>query len=219
LIYPVPSQAEEDANTYAFDKAVVYKELDGSATTNFIDLYKKGCFVLEAKQGSNPVQEEMFEIRAPQPERCVRRGTAVRGTRGWDTAMLRARGQAERYAKALPASEGWPPFLIVVDIGHSIELFADFSLTGKAYLPFPGSRDFRILLEGLEQQEIRDRLRVVWLDPHSLDPARERARVTREVAARLAVRAAISSCAHPRYFIGAGGGENALIAMRSSAGA
>ena len=57
-----------------------------------------------------------------------------------------ARGQAERYAKALPASEGWPPFLIVVDVGHSIELFADFSLTGKAYLPFPGPRDFQFSL-------------------------------------------------------------------------
>ena len=58
-----------------------------------------------------------------------------------------ARGprQAERYAKALPASEGWPPFLIVVDVGHSIELYADFSLTGKAYLPFPDPRTFRIL--------------------------------------------------------------------------
>jgi hypothetical protein len=42
--------------------------------------------------------------------------------------MLAARTQAERYAKALPASEGWPPF----DVGYSIELFADFSLTGKA---------------------------------------------------------------------------------------
>jgi len=100
-----------------------------------------------------------------------------------------ARGQAERYAKALPASEGWPPFLIVVDVGHSIELFADFSLTGKAYLPFPGPRDFRILLDRLDKPEIQSRLRAVWLDPHSLDPARERARVTREVAARLATLA------------------------------
>jgi hypothetical protein len=187
---PQPSQAEEEANTYVFDKTVLYKELDGSVTPNFIDLYKKNCFVLEAKQGSNPIQqEEFFELHTPDPERRVKRGTAVRGTRGWDAAMLRARGQAERYAKALPASEGWPPFLIVVDVGHSIEFFADFSLTGKAYLPFPDPRSFRILLEVLEKPGIRDRLRAVWLDPHSLDPARERARVTRDVAAKLAVLA------------------------------
>jgi len=186
---PEPSQADEDLNAYVIDKAVRYTELDGSTTINYIDLYKRNCFVLEAKQGSDPVQEELFELRAVEPARRMKRGTAVRGTRGWDTAMLRARGQAERYAKALPASEGWPPFLIVVDVGHSIELFADFSLTGKAYLPFPGPRDFRILLDELDQPDVRERLCKVWLDPHSLDPARERARVTREVASKLAVLA------------------------------
>jgi hypothetical protein len=183
---PEPSQADESLNTYVIDKTVDYKELDGSTTTNFVDLYRRKCFVLEAKQGSNPIQEGLFEFAALEPTRKMKRGTAVRGTRGWDAAMLAARGQAERYAKALPALEGWPPFLIVVDVGHSIELFADFSLTGKAYLPFPGPRNFRILLEELEIPEIRERLRAVWLDPPSLDPSRERARVTREVAGKLA---------------------------------
>ena len=183
---PEPSQADESLNTYTIDKAVEYKELDGSTTTNFVDLYRRRCFVLEAKQGSNPIQEALFDLAPPAPGRKMKRGTAVRGTRGWDAAMLAARGQAERYAKALPASEGWPPFLIVVDVGHSIELFADFSLTGKAYLPFPGPRNYRILLEELQSAEIRERLRAVWLDPHALDPSRERARVTREVAGKLA---------------------------------
>lgn len=186
---PEPSQADEKLNTYVIDKAVEYKELDGSITTNYIDLYKQNCFVLEAKQGSNPIQVDLFELAAPEPKRKMKRGTAVRGTRGWDAAMVAARGQAERYAKALPASEGWPPLLIVVDVGHSIELFADFSLTGKAYLPFPGPLNFRISMEDLEDPEIRQRLRTVWLDPHSLDPSRERARVTREVAAKLAILA------------------------------
>jgi SAM-dependent methyltransferase len=189
---PEPSQADEDANTYVIDKAVFFQELDCSTTTNYIDLYKRNCFVLEAKQGSNPQPEQPdspFALTPPQAPRRLKRGTAVRGTHGWDTAMLAARGQAERYAKALPASEGWPPFLIVADVGHSIELFADFSLTGKAYLPFPGPRNFRILLEELEQTEIRDRLGAVWLDPCSLDPSRERAKVTREVAVKLATLA------------------------------
>jgi hypothetical protein len=189
---PDPSQADESLNAYVIDKAVHYKELDGSTTTNYIDLYRRNCFVLEAKQGSNPiVQQDLFELAEIEPARKMKRGTAVRGTRGWDAAMLAARGQAERYAKALPASEGWPPFLIVVDVGHSIELFADFSLTGKAYLPFPGPRNFRILLEQLELAEVRERLRAVWLDPHALDPTRERARVTREVAGKLAILARV----------------------------
>jgi hypothetical protein len=37
----------------------------------------------------------------------------------------------------LPAGEPYPPFLLVVDVGHAIEIRADFSLTGRSYLPFP----------------------------------------------------------------------------------
>jgi hypothetical protein len=100
--------------------------------------------------------------------------------------MLRARNQAEQYAKALPAADGWPPFLIVVDVGFSIEIFADFSGTGKAYVPFPDSLTHRIPLQQFEFPPIRDRLRAIWLDPLSLDPSRISARVTREVASHLA---------------------------------
>lgn len=38
---PEPSQADESVNVYVIDKAVDYKELDGSTTTNFIDLYRQ----------------------------------------------------------------------------------------------------------------------------------------------------------------------------------
>jgi len=53
--------------------------------------------------------------------------------------MRRAYYQAEDYAEALPE---WPLFLFAVDIGYSTELYADFSLTGKAYLAFPDPRIF-----------------------------------------------------------------------------
>ena len=46
-------------------------------------------------------------------------------------------------------SEPNPPFLLVVDVGHSFEVFADFTQAGKAYLPFPDPRTFRIRLEHL----------------------------------------------------------------------
>jgi hypothetical protein len=186
---PEPSRADENLNTYVIDKAVKYKEFDGSTTTNYIDLYRRNCFVLEAKQGSNADKEDRLQLAATVPAGRTRRGIAIRETPGWDAAMVAAKGQAERYAKALPASEGWPPLLVVVDVGYSIELFADFSLTGKAYLPFPEAKNWRILLEELEQPHIRDRLRAAWLDPHTLDPARERAKVTREVAGKLATLA------------------------------
>jgi len=167
-------------NQYVFERPVTFHHPTGLTSTGRIDLYKRGCFVLEAKQGS-PASEPTLLFDVPQ-----RRGTAVRGTSGWDQAMIRARNQAEQYAKALPTADGWPPFLIVVDVGYSVELFADFSGTGKAYVPFPDSLNHRIKLEQLAFTATRDRLRAIWLDPLSLDPSRISARVTRNVAWHLA---------------------------------
>lgn len=98
--------------------------------------------------------------------------------------MLRARGQAEQYAKALPE---WPPFLVVIDVGHSIETYADFTGTGKHYAQFPDTNSFRVLLPELTRDEVRVRLKTIWLDPLSLDPTRHAAKVTREIAERLAL--------------------------------
>src|SRR5690606_28899965 len=47
-------------------------------------------------------------------------------------------------------------------------------------------RSHRIALADLRKADIRDRLRKVWLDPLGLDPSRESARVTREIADQLA---------------------------------
>lgn len=154
LEIPRPNPATQNIaqNDYVFERPVTFRHPNGSTSTGFIDLYKKGCFVLEAKQGSESPEPSLF---AQQP---TRRGTAVRGTNGWDQAMLRARNQAEQYAKALPTSDGWPPFLVIVDVGYSIEVFADFSGTGKAYVPFPDSLTHRIPLEELEHTLIRDRI-------------------------------------------------------------
>ncbi|GFO80713.1 MAG: hypothetical protein A49_03400 [Methyloceanibacter sp.] len=100
--------------------------------------------------------------------------------------MVNARRQAEEYAKALPASHGWPPFVLVCDVGHCIEIYADFSGQGKNYAQFPDRRGFRIFLDDLRQEEVRKRLRTIWTDPLSLDPATHAAVVSRDVAERLA---------------------------------
>ena len=60
----------------------------------------------------------------------------------------------------------------MVDVGHSIELFADFSLSGTRYSHFPDPSSSRILLEDLARPEIRARLAKVWTTPFDLDPAR-----------------------------------------------
>jgi hypothetical protein len=178
---PEPSIAGSAANHYVFERAVTIRHPNGEATGGRIDLYKQGCFVLEAKQGSNAVPSAPPLFDTPK-----RRGAGLRGTNMWDEALIRARLQAERYAKSLPNDEGWPPFLIVADVGNSLELYADFSGTGKAYVPFPDALNKRIVLAQLHDRSTRETLRKVWLQPESLDPARISARVTREVAERLA---------------------------------
>ena len=165
---PDPARGTPELDGYCFDRPVPFR---GTGTTGFIDLYKRGCFVLEAKQGSSaaaasdPAQLALL----PDAPAATRRGTAVRGTRGWDDAMVRARGQAEAYARALP--DEYPPFLVTVDVGHVIELFADFSRTGKNYTHFPDATRFRIRLDDLRDAAVRDRLA-----PRLVRPRRPRPR-------------------------------------------
>ena len=152
---------------------------------------------MEAKQGSDQQLEEQLALFGGM-EFQTRKGAAVRGTRNWSIAMQGARGQAERYAKALPVDHGWPPFLIIVDVGHCFELYADFSRTGKNYSQFPDAQSFRIPLDGLRDPKIRERLRLIWTDPLSLDPTRRAAEVTRVVSHRLAfVARALEKEGHP----------------------
>ena len=98
--------------------------------------------------------------------------------------MVRARQKAKRYAEALP--EEWPPFLIFVDVGHCIDLYADFSASGKQYIPFPDQGNYRLLLDDLADEKIRARIAAIWTDPQSLDPSRQSAKVTRQLAGQLA---------------------------------
>lgn len=83
----------------------------------------------------------------------MKRGTARRGMSGWAKAMVQAKGQAERYAKALPVDHRWPPFLLVTDIGYCIEVYADFTGSGKAYAQFPDRSRYRIMLEDLRDPD------------------------------------------------------------------
>lgn len=166
LELPRPEPASEDVrdNAYVFERRIREKLGDGSEAERRVDCYRRGAFVLESKK--------------------IKAGPA---TKGFDEALRLARAQAEGYARALPAAEGRPPFLVVVDVGHVIELYSEFSRSGATYTPYPDPRSYRLKLEDLEREDIRERLRRVWLDPDALDPARASAAATREVASRLAV--------------------------------
>jgi type I restriction-modification system DNA methylase subunit len=182
---PEPATPDTSLNAYVFERDVTFHHGDGSTSTGRIDLYKRGHFVLEAKQGAN----DQKSTDPLEPAQKLKKGTAKRGTVAWDDAMLRARGQAEQYIRALPAEEGRPPFLVVVDVGHSIELYSEFSCTGGTYIPFPAPGSHRIFLRDLERPDIRERLKKVWEAPNELDPSKRSARVTREIADHLAALA------------------------------
>ena len=163
---PDPASVDTEENAYVFERKVTFRHADGTTTSGFIDLYRRGAFVCEAKQTNKELD-----------------------SKGWDNAMLRAHGQAQQYARALPAAEGRPPFLILVDVGRNIELYAEFTRSGATYVPYPDPRSHRIRLDDLRKPEPRETLRAIWNEPLSLDPARRSARVTRDIAAQLATLA------------------------------
>jgi hypothetical protein len=185
--HPEPAGATHERNDYVFERVVTRHKDDGD-TLGRIDLYKKDSFVLEAKQsrikgGKKEIagQDDLFAAETPADSRG-RRGA----DRAWDVLMLNAKRQAEDYARALPTSHGWPPFILVCDVGHCIEVYAGFSGQGKNYTQFPDRQTFRVYLEDFRESEVRERLRKIWIEPQSLDPAQASAKVTRDIAKRLA---------------------------------
>ena len=181
------STATRKADDYAFERPVVNRI---SGTTKFIDFYRKGSFVMEGKQGSDkkskPKDTLQYELATgehfPKDQRV---GTARRGTAAWVTEMMKARQQAENYARNLEADQGLPPFIIVVDVGYIIELYADFSGQGK-YEQYPNKQDHQIYMDDLLRDKTQTLLKTIWSNPQSLDPSQTAAKVTREVAIELA---------------------------------
>ena len=157
---PDPKTNDPARDRYVFEKEVL-RPGEERASLGFIDLYRAGAFVLEAKQVD----------------------AAKRESPAWHQAMNDAYGQALGYARSLPEP---PPFVVVCDLGYCIDLYAAFDGAG-AYRPFPDAFRKRLYLNELERHA--PRLRALWLDPHSLDPSREQARVTRDVAAKIAALA------------------------------
>jgi len=185
---PRPHVSDKDGDflDYRFERPVTETHT-GRKKNRRIDLYKKGHFILEAKQFISPDTKdkdtlEMF-LAKDTPKQS---GHGTRGTSKFDDTMMKARNQADNYARAVAREDGWPPFLMVVDVGHVIELYADFSGQGQGYNQFPDGNRYRIKLEDLRNEETRDLLRAIWTDPASLDPSLRAAKVTREIASHLA---------------------------------
>jgi hypothetical protein len=203
--HPDPAGRSHDLNDYVFERRVARQLPEGVKEAGRIDLYKRDCFILEAKQSrlkgakkALPEQGDFFSDQTAQSE--------ISGS--FDTLMVNARRQAEKYALALPADHHYPPFILTCDVGRAIEVYADFSGHGRHYNCFPDAKTFRIELDQLRQQVIRERLRAIWQNPRSLDPAHQTAKITREIAGQLAK---VSKALEARAF---DSGTVALFLMR-----
>lgn len=193
-----PASVTTEGNDYVFERVVKESGRDGAASSKRIDLYKRDCFVLEAKQSRFAGEKKLEDVPQLPGITAAPRGRRAGANRSWDVLMMNARTQAENYVRLLPASHEPPPFVLVCDVGHCIEVYANFRRDGKAYDQFPDRRSFRIYLEDLLHQEVRERLVAIWSDPLSLDPSRHAAKVTREIATRIAkVSQALEKAGYP----------------------
>lgn len=158
--------------------------------TGFIDLYKRNCFILEAKQSKlAPAQAAALDLYDPDAA-----APAAPSGAKYDQLMRDARAQAEQYARSLPGSHDPVPFLIVCDVGRAFELYFDYAGNGRGYGFFPDKRHYRIALADLASdaplpgidRTPAETLRAIWLDPAGIDPRVRAADVTRDVARKLA---------------------------------
>jgi len=80
-----------EGSDYQFEFAVQTTTRDGTISTNFIDLYKAGCFALEAKDAEEGASTSKL--------------------------LTKAFGQVANYAKDLTER---PPYIMVLDVGTSV---------------------------------------------------------------------------------------------------
>jgi len=169
---PRPDPAHGNALGYRYEAPVPILDVPGQFR-GAIDLYKPGCFIMEAKQTAQQETPALFaDITAGRSRATAR-------------AMDAARAQAVGYARNLPPSEKIPPFIITCNIGQDFDIHADFSGTARNFSQFPDRRSYRIPLEALRDGQTRALFRTIWQDPASLDPTAARTRVTRDISLTL----------------------------------
>jgi hypothetical protein len=98
-----PPKGNIAGDPYCFDKDI--KFFEDSEKTRFADFYKEGCFLIEAKQGSDSSSK----------------GHGKRSTKTDRDNLQKAFNQAKSYAYNRLLGD-LPPFLMVCDIGSHFEI-------------------------------------------------------------------------------------------------
>ncbi|HEX8408361.1 MAG TPA: type IIL restriction-modification enzyme MmeI [Thermoanaerobaculia bacterium] len=129
---PRPATGDPELDSYTFERDAVLLHEGKPHTIGKMDLYKHGCFILEAKQGSHAGSKKIGTARRDHPAT-------------WNAAMNAAFGQALQYATTLKSP---PPFIIVADIGYAFDIYATFD-GSRQYRKFPDALNARIFLTAL----------------------------------------------------------------------
>lgn len=186
LELPRPGAAEKGRlGAYEYEASVPGGSFRSAKGTGAIDLYKRGHFIMEAKQSYlKPDQAQLDLEDKPQSPSGAK----------YDLLMRDAWLQARNYARNLPSTEPVAPFLIVCDVGRAFEIYVDPAGNGRDYDFFPDRQSYRIELPDLANEKEVARtgksalelLRAIWTEPKKVDPRFQSAEVTRRVARNLA---------------------------------
>lgn len=183
-----PGVAEKaKLGSYEYEASVPGGSFRSTKGTGAIDLYKRGHFIMEAKQSYLKPEQVPLDLDDDSLPK------APSGAR-YDKLMKEAWQQARNYARNLPSAEPVAPFLVVCDVGRAFELYVDPAGNGRDYEFFPDRQSYRIELADLvSDREVArtektplDLLKAIWTKPKSVDPRFHAAEVTRKVARNLA---------------------------------
>lgn len=184
LQVPAPRlKRTHDDNPYCFEEDVK----TNSRAHRRIDVYNRGHFVFEAKQGVDPkaTADAIARGRDRFGHSRTVRGAGVRGTPDWQEAMRDGQIQACRYAvHVTERNDPKPPFVIVADVGHCFWVWSSFSSDPRDdYGDFePGSA---FAWADLGRPEVFHFLRQIWLDPQSLNEEARGQRITANIASHI----------------------------------
>lgn len=158
----------QDKGVITFEHNVYFP---GESHPKRIDVYREGCFLIEAKQGSNKSKGHA-------------RGHGERGTRPYEVEMRKAFGQATAYADNLDVAR--PPVLMVVDVGWRFDVWTGYAGVYGGY-----EARHSIDLQDLRNPDVFSLLEDWLVAPARRDPNHVAAYVTKDVAGKLAKLAVV----------------------------
>lgn len=141
---------------YEFELPIKVIARDGTEAQNFIDLYKEGHFLLEAKD--------------------------VEEGKNTDLLLRRAFGQARTYAAHVPGSVA-PPYLLVLDVAKTLIVWDRWNGSFGGYPAAIRRIDLPTLQQRPDDIAL---LIDIWTNPSARDPRSHAQAVTKEIAGHLA---------------------------------